>query len=230
MIDKEKNEVIFDALLKVAVSEALEKEVSLLPSDEEIAEFQPTPEFDGRMKKLFQMNQRKASFQRMTKKVRKIAACVGILFTLSATLLLSVSATRNAILNAVIGWQEKYTEVKFDGTTEDSSTYLPSYLPEGYSKTSDDVSATGSTTVYTNSAGNQIILTQSPADSGADSVDNENTTYREINLSIGKAYLFEAKTADDSSVLIWQYNSYAFELSAQLNSTEMVKIAESLKK
>jgi hypothetical protein len=91
-----------------------------------------------------------------------------------------VEATRNVILNAFINVKEKYTEIQFKDSVKSDGIYRPAYLPEGFSETSNVSIGNAVILTYSNEAGEKIVLTQAPADTGSLSVDNENMTYTEV--------------------------------------------------
>ncbi|AGL02459.1 DUF4367 domain-containing protein [Desulfoscipio gibsoniae] len=234
MAGKERSEMLFDALLKVAVTETFQKELDALPSNEELNEtYKPSPELDRRIKKLIYQSQRKSKIRHFAKRFAKVAVCIAIVFTFLNAVLLSVEATRNSIFNAIIAWQEKYTEVKFGESKKESqqdNVYRPTYLPEGYKETAAERYGNTFTIIYTNNAGEEILFDQRPAESGTSLVDNENTEYTKVKISDNTAYLFKAMTTDDSNVLIWQSDGLVYELISKIDSTELIRIGESLKK
>ncbi len=100
MTGEERNKVLFDALLKVAVSDALKKEMDTLPVNEELNEtYKPSSELDRRIKKLIIQNRIKSKIKNYAKGFSKIVACIIIIFALLSITLFSVEATRNVILN-----------------------------------------------------------------------------------------------------------------------------------
>jgi len=231
MTDKEKNEVLLDTLIKVSISEAFEKEMAALPSIEELdEEYKPSSELDKRINVIIGKSYRKAKMRGLAKILGKVAACICIVFTISSVVLLSVSATRNAIFNAVIQWQGKYTEVKFGDSATSNDTYRPTYLLEGFSENSTEEFGNTVMITYSNEAGENITFSQWVYDTGTSLVDNQNTNYTETEISGNKAYLFKAQTGDDSNILIWQSYGMVFELNSKVDSDQLRHIGESIKK
>ncbi len=241
MTGKQQNEKLFDALLEAAVSQAFQEEIEQLPSNEELnAVCKPSPELDMRINELIDQNRRKAKRKHFRRRSRKIAAGIAVVFTLLATVTLSVEATRNKIFNAYLDWQDKYTSIEFKDTKdptekkilEESSLYHPTYLPKGFKQTSTQKFGRTVTLVFSNDADKEILFDQRPADVGTltSSIDNEHTIYKEVEVSGNKAYLFEAIRDEDASVLIWQEKELIFSLTAQVNSEDLIRMAESLEK
>ena len=239
MTGRRQNEKLFDALLEAAVSQAFQEEMEQLPSNEELnAECKPSPELDLRIKELIDQNRRKAKRKHFRRRSRKIAAGIAVVFTLLATVTLSVEATRNRIFNAYLDWQDKYTSIQFKDTTDPTETkvidesdlYHPTYIPKGFKQTSTEKYGRTIMLVYSNEDGIEILFNQRPAGTGATSVDNEHKTYREVEISGNKAYLFEGITEEYASVLIWQAGGVEFQLTSLIDSAELIYMGESIKK
>lgn len=229
MTGKEKNEALFNALLRVSVNEAFQKEMDALPSDMELAAYAPSQELDGRIKKLIDNNNKTLKMRLFVKRLGRAAACIAVLFTLSSILLLSVKATRNVIFNAIIEWHDQNTTVQFADSAADSNVYRPAYLPEGFKETSTEKFGNTFTIVFSNGNRDEILFDQRPADSGTISVDNEHTNYSKVDVSGNTAYCFEALDEDGSNVLIWQSGGIVFSLTSQTDCEELIRMGESLK-
>lgn len=94
MTEQEKSEIIFDAMMKIAVREAFEREMSELGSEEADETDKPSPELEKRVKRLIDKSYMKSKMRRYMKLAGKIAVCICITFTIIS---LSVRATRNAM-------------------------------------------------------------------------------------------------------------------------------------
>jgi len=151
--------------------------------------------------------------RRLTKNLGKAAACIFIMFTLSFSILLNIDATRDLILNSILEWKEKYTEVQFEKPEIYSDICRPTYLPEGFSEKSTRIFGDITMIIYSNEAGVEILLNQRSAKSGTSLIDNEKTIFIEVEVSGNIAYLFKAQTDDDSNVLTWNSNGVIFELT-----------------
>jgi hypothetical protein len=235
MTDRQKNEILLDALLKLAVAEAYGAEIDSLPDEEALAGHTPSPELDRRIGNLVRKYGRRAAAKRAFKTIGKAAACLCILLTVSAVVLLSVRATRNAIFNAVIEWTDKYTQFRFEepaGQSSDPSEAhfrRPTYLPAGYTEKSSEIHEIIGTIVYENGAGGTIVLSMQKAATGTTAIDNERHDQSEIQLNGKKAYLFTARDQNDQNILFWESDGVAYTLLAPLDTGELVKIAESVK-
>lgn len=226
-----KNEVLFDALLKISLADALEQEIAEFPSIVELnRDYKPSLELDKRINALIDKSIRTTKLKRNAKRFGQIAACICIILTVSSVVLFSVSATRNAIMNAIIQWKDNYSQVEFVDSNANCIKYRPSYLPSGYQENLTEKFGNTVMITFANEAGEQIIFSQWPFDAGTSLVDSENTSYTETHVSGEQAFLFEAQTNEDSNILIWQSNGMVFEITSNVESGELKLIGESLKK
>lgn len=233
MTNREKQEALFDALLKVAVSEAFQRELRELPAEgDPEKEIPPSPELDQRIHRQIVGARRKSGARRFVKKAGRVAAVFCVVLTLASILLLSVEASRNQIFNAILQMQEKYTQLHFGDSEEEpgDGIYRPTYLPEGFQQQSEQKFGTSVELVYINQAKEQIRLTQGEYKEGSSLVDNENRKFEKIKVLNNTAYFFGSPTQGEPSVLIWRSGDTTFKLQASLSAQELIRIGESLKK
>ncbi|SDO05580.1 DUF4367 domain-containing protein [Acetanaerobacterium elongatum] len=232
MSKQKQNDILYEAILEVSVAQAFENETDTLPPINELNErFQPSPELSARIKRLIEKDKREKRLAMFMKKARKAAACIAVVFTLAAVTLFSVEASRNYILNAVLDWQKGSTGIRFEETSSaaEDCLYQPTYLPEGFREVL--VQKGGITIItYENREGTKIWFNQNKAKYGDTFIDNDHTEYSEVTIDDKKAYLFKAVSEDTSNTLIWENGGIAFSLCSVIDSKELIKIAESLKK
>lgn len=229
---EEKNRILFDALMRIGLSDALRSEIDLLPSKEELdMQYKPSDRLNRRIKTIIIRNRIKQKIHSYSMFARRAAVLLIIILSASSITLLSVEATRNAIFNAIIEQYDKYTEIRFDNNVDDEANnqlYFPSYLPEGYKKTSTVTYGNSVMQVYTNEEGIEILFKQRPAETGTTLIDNENTDYKEIEINGKVAYLFEALTLEDYNILLWQEEGIVFGLQSLISSDELIQIGRSI--
>lgn len=230
MTASERGDTLFDALLKTAAAEAFEKEITALPDEKALRDFIPSPALQKRISGIIKKGARHTKTKHFAKYIGKIVASICILLTISSIVLMSVGATRNAILNAIMNWQEKYIEIRFGDSSKQDSIYRPAYLPEGFRETTIRNAGGSTIIIFENTEGKQVFFNQGKAENDATFVDNENTDAVKVDISGNTAYLFRAKTENDSNMLIWQANGIVFKLTSVINSDELMRIGESVKK
>ncbi len=228
----ERNGMLFDALLKAAACEAYEKEIDRLADKTEQSGLAIAPALDKRIEGLIKKSCRRVEIKRFAKGLGKAAACLSMLLAVSAVVLISVEATRNAIFNAVLIQREKYTEIKYEATSDKggNNIYRPTYLPEGFYESIVKSTGNSTTIIYENETGDLIFFIQQEAQNASTLIDSENTDYSAIDLSGKTGHLFKARTEDDSSILTWEEDGIAFSMTSVIDSGELIKAGESVRK
>ncbi len=231
---------VFDAMLELAVNEDFEREMREMPSEEQLeGEYEPTPEFEAKMQRFLRQHRRKINIRMYSQMAKKIVAGIGIVFILVSAGLLCVKAARVTIFNAILDWKDRYVTIKYDerekqlnkSEVDMSELYKPKYIPEGFYQY--DVAKSGSTITikYINNEKIKIYFDQKLlSSSGIAAIDSENKNYTEISIGETKAYLFEAKSEDDNTFIIWKNETTSFNLFSNINKDELIKMAESINK
>ena len=232
VINNERSERLFDALLKVAADEALQEEMEALPSREELDKIFPrTESFDKRMygiiKGEFRATRRKAAIYKFT----KIAAVFCMVALVCMGALMSVSASRNFILNTIIDIRRDYVALDFgiQGRPHPSrNTIVLGYKPEGFELENSIEMYTSSVYIFMDDADNMMVITRLIGGQFAVSVDNEYLDFSVIQLGSNIAYLFTPIYEDMEGVIAWISGEDVITITAPLDSDTLVKIAENL--
>ena len=226
MTDKERNEILLDALIKMGVDEALENEIKAIPPVEELREtYKTSAALDARIAEIIKKDCRKHRVMRIRKRVAAIAAVV-IFFVAGS--LLSVEATRNAMFNTVLEWRDKYIQIQF---TEDSQKdiYRPSFLPAGFTEISESRFENIVILNYDGGSLGKVIFKQYPAETSSSLVNNEDASYEETSVNGAQAFFLQPDDTDLYKILLWQSNRVTFELNATVDRDVMIQIAKSVK-
>ncbi len=228
------NDKLFDAMLKIAAEEALRQEIDEMPSCEELnAQYKPSPALDKKIRKTISRHNFKEKAARRRKYAARTAACAAIFIIISSTVLLGIEATRNNIFNAIIQWREKYVSIEHSDNadnTQKNIIYRPTYLPEGFEEVSSKVTENYMKIIYENENNKIIIFTQGSAQSANILADNEEKIYTIIKINGRDAYLIDGDQSDKGSTIIWEIDGVVIVINSELKSTELIKIAESVKK
>lgn len=128
-------EATFAFIAKIAA----QKEIDNWPSDDELRTntlYQPTKEFELKMKKLIAKQKRSEKFRNSIPHIKRIILFFLIIVTTLSLTLSSVEAVQKAVISTVVEWGDKF--VRFAFSSEKASTKtLPEninaeYWPEGY--------------------------------------------------------------------------------------------------
>lgn len=223
---------LFDALLKIAVEEALEQEMEEMPSCEELnKQYKPSPSLNKKIRKKISQHRFKEKASSWKKAAVKIAACSAIVMVFSSVVLLSVEASRNYIFNAVIKWQEDYFSIQhIENNISDIKIFEPTYLPKGFIEVSSNIMGDIIKITYENENGIKITFKQSPSQSTHILADHENKKYAVIKINGKEAYLFSATEDDKNNAVLWESDGIIFIIISEIESAELILIAESVKK
>jgi hypothetical protein len=223
---------LFDAVIKVAAEEALIQEMSVMPScDEANSLYQPSVSLDKKINKIISHHKRMIKAASWKKSTLKIAAAYAIFITISISILFSVEATRNLIFNAVVKLQEDYFSIEHsESSNVKPGIYKPAYLPDCFKEASYTSTGNISTTIYLNEAGFEISLSQFSSQTSNILSDLEDKEFTNIEINQHDAYLVKSNDVGKDNTIIWEYSGYIFHLASQLESNELILIAESIGK
>jgi len=225
---------LFDAMLKIAAENALEQDMEEMLSCEELNEqYQPSPDIDKRIRIVIAQHERKEKAAIWRKAAMKISVIASLIIIVSTAVLLSVEASRNYIFNAVIRWQEDHFSFEHgDNMTEQPSIeiYKPTYLPEGFEEVFASITGDINRIIYQNKNDMRITFRQYPSLSSNTLADHEEKEFTNIQINGQEAYLFVSMEVGKSNILLWEAKGIIFNISSEIESAEMILIAESIKK
>jgi hypothetical protein len=154
-------------------------------------------------------------------------------FILMSTMVFSVSALREPVIQFFIEVYEKFSTVLFH-SHEDALVpptaleiiYEPAWLPEGYAAQDEMTVMTDVLQIryYTN--GNEVfVFRQYVAGSGVN-IDTEGTEIQRSTIHRHEAILYQNKS---TWTIVWNDGRYAYTISGLANESDMIRVAESLK-
>lgn len=231
----EKNEEIRispDALIAMVVAEAEARELAAMPSVEELdVEFKPTKKFQRKMEKLLQKARRKKAKTRFVKTCKKGFVTVVSLISILSCTMLPVKAVREAVVETLIDWQEKFVAIVF--VTDDERIRIPqyitdTYIPNGFSlvepvsRREDSYYAR-----YMNLSGQYYTVQALSIDNTQSfALDNEYTAYYSIEFKQNQAIW--GVMQDGNNALVWESNGLSFQVIGSLDLSEIIKVAENI--
>ena len=99
------------------------------------------------------------------------------------------------------------------------------YLPEGYSLSSEDYEKSVNSKMYVSDENKYIYMTVRPSSTYAASVDNETMQGETTRVSIYQAQVYYD---DNMSYIVWQVGDYTLDVIGTVSKDEIRKIAESV--
>ncbi|MCL2774742.1 MAG: DUF4367 domain-containing protein [Oscillospiraceae bacterium] len=230
MQSSEKDDEIYDALLKVALKEAMRKKMEKLPTCEELeGMYKPSPEYEKKLRKMISRATRKGKITTFKKYFKKTVASAAIVIVILTAVLMTVEASRNYIFDTIIKWYGQYTYVELgnSGTDVNINMPRPKYIPDGFTEVQLNLNGDMKFLIYQNSDGEKIIFEQYSNESFATATDNEQKSFVETDINGNEAALFES-TDGDYNILFWKYNDSVLKLMAKIDTDELIEMAKSV--
>jgi hypothetical protein len=237
---------LYDDLMTYALEQEINQTIKNMPSEECLqAAYQPSPEFEGKMQRLFNQEtkiQRISRRRQITKIMQRIAACIVIAIAISAVTITNVEAFRIRFYNIVMEVKEKYLSITFEGSEQKSSdkefelqVYMPTYLPQGFYLQETSYFDNNSVLNYQDDSSALISIKQSYIHEGRSlNLDSEDVSVKEIMVNDLKITIYQkevfGKSDEIQTTLFWTDGRYFFSISATVELDELIKIAVGLQK
>ena len=136
----ERNEKVFDALLKIAAEELMREKMDALPSLEELNQMYPrSASLDKKIYAIINKEKRRVWRNKALRGFAKAAAVFSIVFVATTAILMSVGASRHFILNMLVDIRNDYVFFDFSqGHAPDGGSDMDiiGAVPDGFRMTS----------------------------------------------------------------------------------------------
>lgn len=221
--------MITEEMLRIAAAEADQAIRDSLPHPAD-CDYQFSPRFERKMKRVIRRGRHPVAYKFLHR-----AACLLVVVMLVGASWLTVDAeARGAFFAWVRQQYENFMEYRFAGLAPDeemTTSFAPTWLPEGYEETKAQSVGGTSTKTYSNSDGQAIHFMYSPgADATSLFVVSDQMTMEKVSVGTQGADFYQDADPEKANVLVWHSESgdILFCISAPLPRDEMVKIAESI--
>ena len=224
-----------DALIALVVAEAEDRELSAMPSLEEMnAAFHPSEDFQKKMDKLLNQAKRKQERKGAWRTAKRLFVVAMTVVTVFACMLMPVQAVREAVVSTVLNWRDQFVEIIYSREDDTNAINLLqnvelTYLPEGFTEIAPATTTdTSFWSEYQSDEGEwliiRILLVQ---DEQVTFADDEYTNYYQISFD-GISAVWGA-TMDGNNILLWQKDGISYQLSSTCDLSEIIKVAEGIK-
>lgn len=224
--------MVSDERLREAARKAEESFLASLPEPED-CEATFSPEFERKMKKLIRRTKHP-----VRRRIMKAVACFLLAALLGVGSVLTFSVEARA---AFVGWVRDiyesyetwfiYRYIGENSTISEEINYRPRWIPEDYTEI-EVLNMTNQTNIYyKNSAGLSMTFGYSSnTESAKVYVENNDVQLESVLVKNIPADLYLDEAEGESNVLTWTDNSTGtiFWIVAQLDSDDLIKIAESI--
>ena len=231
-MNHDNTKISFEALLQMAVTEADQRDLARLPSNQEMNDaFQPSQRLEKKVEKT--LHQRQTARRRRTalRWARNAAVVVLGIWVVFTGALVPVQAVQQAAYSTLLEWKEEFTSL-FVSSDSAAVTALPediqvTYLPEGYTLKSHVQNDLDCIFQYANSSNQLLIQIRLVQNYSQIDLDNEYSGYYTITFDDISALWIQ----NDSSmnVLIYEKDDYLFYLAGSMDISELIKIAQGIK-
>lgn len=233
MINREVDKEIFETLLKLAITQNHHHELAAIPSEDELSrQYSFSPRFINRIGRLIRKEKHARAIRSFSQYTVKTAAVIAIILALTFGAVMAMPEVRATVFDVIIEWFDTHTSYSFSQNTSPRKEILlwqPSYLPANFHESSMKRAGDITTVVYKNDAENLIYFIYTQANEGYSfAIDNEHAVHSQIKLNGIPADIFKAKTALDSSHVIWQENGFSLHLMSTIPYEELIKMADSI--
>jgi hypothetical protein len=161
----------------------------------------------------------------------QMAAGFSIFAIVSGIILMSVEASRNFILNSLIEMRGEYVAFDFGADNipivNDSGIIL-GYMPDGFELISNQALEDLITIVFSDDTGGMVIVQRIVNEFLFMGVDEEYTDFSEIQLNMGRAFIFESVDESNYNTVMWEQENDVIVISTSLDSETLIRIAENL--
>ena len=234
--NNDKNKRRFEAMLKLAAIEALEKEMDVLPCLEELNKTYPPSEALNKkiqdiIKRESKANKKKRD-ARIFGRLGKIAVVAGIFLAVSTAVVMSIEASRNFIINVFVNRQDDHVVFGFGndvaiGKTETHNEFQE-YLPEGFLYVSSHITDLTIMTIYTNEIGQQIIIDRTEGEGLRRGVDDDYREFSQIYINSQQVFLNEATEEGLHHTAMWHSSNTVYGITSNIDIEQFFQILERL--
>lgn len=150
---KELYQRTFGDILKAAVEENLMASLETIPSNEVLqAEYVPSSVLWNRIRKIVRKDHRRTLWRKAMQSTKKVAILLAIIIPVSLGSLLSVEASRTAILNFIFNWKSDHVDIHFQQAGSSPSAQSPqnAAIPEQTAQLPEKLRDALTSSVFTN--------------------------------------------------------------------------------
>ena len=219
-----KNNDFEDKILDDLLADAMD---DLYPDFQDLStedEIEPSKEFQDSMEKMFREEKNRLRGKRFRHRIPRIAAVFALFLVLAFITINTTSAWKEPLYNFFFRPANDENKTKVEIATDeeiDMDKYLPDYVPEGFELVDNNYNKELDQYTY-QYQGNNFYFSIAISSSQEDLYTNL-SSFDEIKYNHTTFY------CNNIDTIIWHYDNHYFLMLSDLNQTEMLKIADSIK-
>ena len=229
----EAKEAYYETLVRRALAEIMQQEADALLPNSSYPALTFSARHEQRIKALFARYRRKRATGYMVRHIRKAAAILLMALGLAFGALLMNPQVRSAVKNLIIHVYERFTLFGFHGGEEDApllAQWRPGWLPDGFALESESLFEYYARQIYTNQAGNEIMLLISIDESAVYYSDNTHRTYEKQVFDQIEYYCAHSDTEYGTNQVVWKNGQTNFALESVIGESELLRTAKSIQR
>lgn len=206
-------------------------ELKHLPAESDV-EHAFSASHEKRMREFIRRTKR-PYYRFISTKLRTVATITAIVIIVLTTTIVAIEPVQRVVFEFFQNIFPTYSIFKMEGEeSADAPTtivdrYVPTYIPEGYVLSEEDVQVSKVTTIYAReNPFDEIILYQVTKHDLNSYINTEDDLMSEIELENGMKGLYS--TSQNANILILHNDDYAFEVISFGEPDELIKFTESL--
>ena len=219
-----KNNDFEDKILDDLLADAMD---DLYPDFQDLStedEIEPPKEFQDSMEKMFREEKNRLRSKLFRHRIPRIAAVFALFLVLAFITINTTSAWKEPLYNFFFrpANDENKTKVEIAIDEEiDMDKYLPDYVPEGFELAGNSYTKTTDHYNYRFEKNNSYFIITV--------VSNQEDLY--VNLSSLDKIIYNQNTyyTNNTDTLVWNYDTYYFSILYNIEQTEILKVANSIK-
>ena len=232
-LKQDRDEIIFEALLKAAAKEIHKNKMDALPTEEEFQEmFADTgvlERLDKQINAMVNKKYRESRIKQVLLAFSRIATIFCVLLVLSTGIIMANPTSRNFILSYLIDVRDDHVVIDFGMTPMNGSEIIATafpYVPEGFRLVRTMSHDNLITYAFENDEGYIIIMQRFLGHSLRAGVDNEYAHFSEVQLSGGAAHIFVALYEQGLSTIMWRHGNDVISIATTLEADVLILLAE----
>ena len=227
---RNKEDKLFDELLKNAFTEQYKKETKNGPTDEDLSAMHPFTE--EHMKKAEALRRKNKKDRSLWKKgLGKVAAIILCVATAGSVITLSNPDIRGRVSKAVARWIDEYIAVDFSDASGENEIDIAkthiNYIPEGFSLIEDNSDNETVSHIYENEKGDVIIIDIEISSDIKLMTENNAREFEYHSVNGYEGYVSYSEEMMQGSVYFGT-SYFTVAISGMSEKDELIKIAENI--
>lgn len=234
-MNDEYKDTILDALIASSIRQQAKEEIEKAPSDDELVKMFPLEKkHKEHLHYYSKLKKSSSSVRRPVVYLKRVAVIFLSIITVSFALLMTNTEVRAAVKRAVVEFFEQFVKINLSNSDSDKNEIIDiekvgvNYIPKGFLLENYDITPDLKWFFYTDGGEGSINITINKSSDTEINVDNELTDYEKAEINGYEAYILYDES-DQTGTVVFGDKNVTITVSAILEKSELLKIAENIK-